>query len=180
VRRPFRGAGLADRFTFLALATPSVVLGIGLVFLYLTLPVPIYGTIAMLVIGLTTRFIVFSTRLMGPAFLQIHKELEEASHVSGAGWLRTMVNVVFPLVRPSLLRSWLWVFIHAVNDTTLSLILFATANATLSVRLFFIWTEESDFSQASAIALMMILFSGTLTYLVARGTTQKSGTSMVK
>lgn len=167
---PFRGAAIPDRLTFLQLGVPTVVLGLALIFLYVWLPLPIYGTIWIIVIGLTTRFLSYGTRTMGPAFAQIHRELEEASEVSGAPWWRTLGWVTFPLVLPSFLRGLLWVFVHGLTETTMALMLFAFGNVTLAVRMWVLWTQDSNFSGTSALAVLLILPSAVLALAVAKWT----------
>ena len=68
-----------------------------LVFLYLSIPVPIYGTLWILLIAFVTKYMPWATRNTNAALLQIHKELEEASEVSGASWLQTFRRVLAPL-----------------------------------------------------------------------------------
>ncbi|MEK8169430.1 hypothetical protein NKH77_05375 [Streptomyces sp. M19] len=50
------GRALFD-LSFLVFAIPSVVLGMAVLFLYLYLPIPVYGTVWIIVIALTTRYI---------------------------------------------------------------------------------------------------------------------------
>ncbi|MFW2369066.1 MAG: ABC transporter permease, partial [Desulforhopalus sp.] len=79
VRNREPGAWILDRLTFVVLGIPGIVLAMVLMFIYAPLPFPIYGTIWVIVIAGVTRSLPFGTRLMTAAFLQVHKELEEAA-----------------------------------------------------------------------------------------------------
>lgn len=56
-RRQFPGSGLLFESTFLVFGIPSVVLGASVLFLYLFIPIPIYGTIWIIIVALVTRFL---------------------------------------------------------------------------------------------------------------------------
>lgn len=167
-----KGAAAAapDRLTMLVFATPAIVVGLALIFFYAWLPLPIYGTIWIIVIGLSTRFLSYGTRLMSAAYLQVNKELEEASWLSGAAGLGTIRRVVFPLVWPSISGGWLWVFVHALRDSTLALMLFTVANDTLGVRLWTLWFQEGKPAQAAAMAVCLAIVSAVLSIGVIRTT----------
>ncbi len=168
IRSPFAGSAIPDRVSFLVVATPSIVMGLALMFVYLWIPLPIYGTIAILVIALTTRYLPFCVRLLSAALLQIHRELEEVAHMSGASWLRTMRAVVVPLAAPAVWRGGLWILAHTVREATLSIMLLTTSNLTLGALLWLAWMQYTDVGVAAALAVCLIAVSGALTYFVAR------------
>jgi iron(III) transport system permease protein len=174
-RGRIRGASFPDRLAFVVIGVPGIVLGLALIFIYTAVPLPIYGTIWIIVIALVTTCLPFGTRLMGAAFLQIHPELEEAAATSGAGLWHTFVRIVLPLLWPSFARGFLWMFVRSLSDTTIALMLYAVVNETLGVTLWFLWMEEADFSLASAIAVPLVMVTMALTFLVARQTLLTEG-----
>jgi iron(III) transport system permease protein len=170
VRGGIRGAWIPDRLAFVILGIPVIVLAMALMFIYASLPLPIYGTIWIIIIGLMTRSLPFGTRLMNAAFLQIHLELEEAAATSGAGLRPTFFRIVLPLLWPSFARGFLWAFVRAMRETTTALMLYAAGNQTVAVILWFLWVENGDFGLASAIAVPLLVVTMILTYFVARQT----------
>ena len=90
-----RGRNLLDFLTFMPHAIPGIVTGVALMWVYIFLPLPIYGTIWILLIAYVTSRISFGTRVMNAAMTQLHKELEEASYASGGSWLRTFWRITF-------------------------------------------------------------------------------------
>lgn len=165
---------IPDRLAFLVLGVPGIVIGLALVFVYIWVPLPVYGTIWIIVIGLSTRYLAYSTRLMEAAYLQVHKELEEASLVHGASWLTTIRRIVLPLVWPSFARGWLWVLVHGIRDTAMAVMLFAVVNDTIGVRLWVTWFIDGNTRQASTIAVIMAVASIVVSFMVVRMTMGQS------
>ena len=62
---------------------PGIVMGMSLILLYVAFPIPIYGTIWVLLIAYITRFIPYGMRSASGSILQIHSDLEEAAAASG-------------------------------------------------------------------------------------------------
>ncbi|MDX3235116.1 carbohydrate ABC transporter permease [Streptomyces sp. ME03-5709C] len=84
---------------------------------------------AIVIPGAASAFGVFFMRQF---FLGLPRELEEAAAVDGAGRLRTFVQVVLPLARPSLVTLALLAFLTNWNDFLWPLyVLFSTDHQTL-------------------------------------------------
>jgi iron(III) transport system permease protein len=100
---------------------------------------------------------------MNAAFMQIHKELENAAEVCGATWPTVMRRVLVPLVWPHVLNAWLWVVAHSVRDLTFPLILLTSQNIVMSSALYLRW----DFpDQPGAAAIAMLLVAGLMTLVI--------------
>jgi len=102
IRTNIRGRTILDQMASFTLVFPSVVLGVALLVTYLTLPIPVYGTIWILVLAYITRYIPYGIRYCYPGLLQINKELEESAQMSGAPWGMVFRKIVVPLMMPSL------------------------------------------------------------------------------
>ncbi|OEU44817.1 MAG: hypothetical protein BBJ60_12480 [Desulfobacterales bacterium S7086C20] len=170
VRSGFRGGWFPDRLTMLMVSVPGIVIALALIFVYTSLPLPIYGTIWIIIIAQITRFLAYSNRVMSASYLQIHCELEEASDISGASWWTTMRRIVLPILWPAFIRGWLWVFIHALRDVTLSLMLFVVYNQTIGALMWQLWMDFGDYGFGAAIAVILMSVSLGLSLLIARPT----------
>ena len=100
LRLRFPGRTLLDFLSFMSIGIPSVIAGLAIMLLYLTIPIGIYGTFMILIVAYSYRLAV-STRLAKAGLMQLHRELEEASAASGARWMSTQVRIVLPLLRAS-------------------------------------------------------------------------------
>lgn len=154
VRNRGRWARLLDSIAFLPLTIPAVVVALA-IFLTL-LPTPLYGTIWIIVLGLVVRSLPFAVRTMHATLLQLHPELEEASKVSGATEVVTMRHVVFPLLMPAVIGSWLWVAAHSIRDFTFPLMLGISTNLVIAQILWSFWTL-GEVERASAMSVLLLL-----------------------
>jgi iron(III) transport system permease protein len=161
---------LADWLPFINLANPSIILASALLFFFVGIPLPIYGSNWIIIIGLIMAYLPYGTRIMGPAYLQIHKELEEAARISGASTIQTMIRIVLPLVRTAVWRGWLWMFIHGTTATTIPVVLGGIDNQTVTTLLFITLLEEGDLEMASTMAVPLVVICSLLTLFVARQT----------
>lgn len=167
-RHRFRGRFLIDTLSFVSIAIPAVIAGLGLMLFYLSLPVGIYGTVWLLVLAYSYR-ITTSTRINRAGLMQLHHELEEASAMSGAMWAQTMRRVVWPLVAPSLAASFVLLFILGFREFTLPMLLGSQENLVLSVILWRLF-EAGQPAPTAALGTLMILIVIPIVFALRRVT----------
>ena len=155
VRSRLPGRWLLDHLASLPLIFPGVVMGVALIWVYVTLPIPIYGTIWILLIAYVTRYLPYGLRTTSAALLQIHRELEEAAETSGAGWWRTFQSIVLPLLRPALLAGWMYVVIVSMRELSSSILLWGPGAEVLPVWIFDLW-QTGHPQELSALGLMLV------------------------
>ncbi len=171
-----KGRGVLDALVFIPLAIPGIVIAMALLMAYLVPPfnyLGLYGTIWILVLGLSVAYLPFSTRLMNGAIVQIHKELEEAAYVSGATTFRTLVHITFPLLFPAFAAGWIWVAVHALRSFSIPLMLAGRNNQVFAVLLWEYWEDTTALAAAMGVLLIFGLIP--LTLLLRRFVTQLSG-----
>ena len=133
-RSALPGRRFLDFLSVMSVGIPAVIVGLAVMVLYLSLPIGVYGTVAILILAYSYRFAT-TTRLARAGFLQIHPELEEASAASGARFLVTQRRVLLPLILPALTAGFILLFIIGVREFTLPLVLYSQENVVLSVLL---------------------------------------------
>ena len=97
-RTTYPGRRALDVITWLPWAIPGIVAGLGMLWAYISLPVRLYGTLALLVIVLVTTGLPLGVRVMSGVMVQLGRELEESSRVHGASWEYTFRHILAPLV----------------------------------------------------------------------------------
>jgi iron(III) transport system permease protein len=98
----------------------------------------------------------YGTRAMNAAIMQIHRDLEEASGVSGAPPWRTMIRVFFPLMVPTFVGLWIWVVLLSVRVAGLPLVLYeGPKNQVLAVLIWNMW-DEGDIEAVGAIGVLLM------------------------
>ena len=152
IRSNIRGRWLPEQLASFTLSFPSVVLGVALLLTYLKLPVPIYGTIWILVVAYITRYIPYGIRYCSPGLLQINKELEESAQMSGAPWGVVFRKIVVPLMMPSLFAGWIYIFLLSVRELTVALMLYSPGSQVISVIIFEMW----DFGKTGELAAFSV------------------------
>lgn len=166
VRTAMPGRGLLDAVSFMSIGIPSVIAGLAAMVLYLTLPVPVYGTVWILVLAYSYRLAV-TTRLSRVGLLQLHPELEEASFTAGARWPTTFRRIVLPLVSPALVAGFVLLFIIGFREFTLPMVLSSADNLVLSVMLWRLF-EDGRAAEAAAVATAIILLVVPVIFVVRR------------
>ena len=132
-----RGARLSEYISALPLAFPGVVYGVALFWTFLLVPGLhlIYGTIWPLVIALVFIRLPFSTRIVSGNMVQVSDELEEASQVSGSGFLRTFTRILLPLTRAGVFNSFIYTFVDSLRELGGVIILATAQSMTFTVLL---------------------------------------------
>ncbi|MGH2349741.1 MAG: ABC transporter permease [bacterium] len=155
VRTKLRGRGVLDALTFIPWAFPGTALAIGLLWGYVRLPIAVYATIWILLIGYVTRFLPYGLRTMTSTMVQVHAELEEASRVCGAGVLATFRRILLPLLRPGFMAGWAILATIFMREFSLSLFLYTPASEPLGPLLYHFWID----AQAGRMAALGVLVS---------------------
>lgn len=150
------GSWILDFLAFVPITVPGIVLGMALILLYVAFPIPIYGTIWVLLIAYVTRYIPYGMRSSSGAILQIHSELEEAAAASGASWWETFKRVTLPLLRPGFAAGWIYICIVSFREFSTSVLLATGESRVLSILLFTMF-EQGQVTIVAAIGILMIL-----------------------
>ncbi|MGH7848325.1 MAG: ABC transporter permease [Candidatus Binatia bacterium] len=160
VRSNVRGRALIDFLSFTPHAIPTIVMGVGLMILFIFLVdiFPIYGTIWILVVGMVVKRISYATRVMVASMYQIHRELEQAAAVSGANLLKTFWYVTARLVAPALQNGWLYTAINVNSALTIPLLLHTQKNTVLPILIWSQW-QDANASMATTLSVITILLT---------------------
>jgi iron(III) transport system permease protein len=122
------------------------------------MPLPIYGTLLIILLAYTGRYVPLGVRSSSAAFRQIDPSLEETARVTGAGWLRTFRSVTLPLARPGLFAGWILVFVPALQELSASILLFSSGSITLAVAVYNLYeTGYLEAVAALAVVTMVII-----------------------
>jgi iron(III) transport system permease protein len=135
VRTKLPGRTALDSICWLPSAIPGVLSGLGLLWMFLGTPFfrPFYGTIVLLVIAQVLGGVTLSTQILKANFVQLGNELEEASRMSGAGFLRTYFRVVFPLMAQTMVLVAVIKFMFAAQHNSAIILLATSETRTLSL-----------------------------------------------
>jgi len=164
VRQRQTGASMANYLatvSFLPQCVPSIVIGLALIFVYVRFPITIYGTLWIIALAMTTRYLAFISRATTASLIQVHGELEEASQMAGASWSRTLRRITMPLLAPAMINVFLWVAVHAMQELSMALMLYTPDTVVISTMIWSMW-QNGRTADAAVLGVVLILLSALL------------------
>jgi iron(III) transport system permease protein len=156
LRTTLRARKALDYTSLIPLGLPGIVVAVALIQFWLRVPLPIYGTLVIILLAYTGRYVPLGVRAANAAFRQIDPSLEETARVTGAGWLRTFRSVTLPLARPGLFAGWLLVFIPALQELSASILLFSSESITLAVAVYNLY-ETGALEPVAALSIVTMV-----------------------
>jgi iron(III) transport system permease protein len=160
-RRP--GGWLLDQLATAPLIFPGIVLGVAMMQIYLSVPLPIYGTLWAFVIAFSIRYLPYGMRYSAAGILQIHPELEEAASIAGSPLRTVLRRIIVPLAMPALLAGWLFIFLIAARDLSLAIILASPSAQPVSAAMFDLWAN----GQGTELAAFGLVWTAIMTVIAA-------------
>lgn len=157
VKSRWVGRSAIDALTFLPITIPGIVLGVSLLWVYLIVPLPVYGTIWILLLSYITRYMPYGIRMNSSSMIQISNELEEAAYISGSSRLQTFWRITLPLLKPGLFAGFIYVLIVSFREVSSSILLYSSKSIVVSILIFDMW-DGGQFSEVAALSIMMIAF----------------------
>ncbi len=123
------GHSLLGLLAWLPATLPGIILGLGLLWMFLTTPLlrGLYGSIGVLILAVLIAALSTGVQLIRSNLVQISRELEEASYITGASWLTTFRLIMMPLLGPVLLTVALLTFNSAARNVA-GIAMLATAS----------------------------------------------------
>ena len=146
------GAGLIEYVVMFPQAVPRLVFAFGMMWAWLVFPIPIYGTLWLLLIAYLTVFLPLGVRTIAGVMLQVDKSLEECAQMCGASWAFRMRTVSIPLLVPGLVAAWLLLFIASVRELGASILLMGPHSKVITPAI-----VESWFGTASELTATLAL-----------------------
>ena len=160
VRTRFWGRGAIDTLTWLPASIPGVILGLGLLSMFLRLPLfsPFYGTIGVLIIAVLFASLTTGVQLIKSNLIQLGVDLEEASTLAGASWTYTFRRIVLPLVGGALVSVAVLIFASATRNVANIAMLVTNQNKPLAM-LQIDYMGDGIFEAASIVGVITVLIT---------------------
>ncbi len=168
-RSDFRYAKQLEMLTLFPRAVPGMVAGIG--FLWVVLWVPglglLHGTLAIMIICFTMRDLPTAYAAVGPSFMQIGREIDQAARVAGASWLRACVSIIAPIAKPALIACYLLVFISFFKEYASAVFLYAPGNEIIGTTMLNVWAK-GEVGPVAALSVIQLALTLVLVAILAR------------
>jgi iron(III) transport system permease protein len=128
------GAKVFEFIGTLPLAFPPLVLSVGLLIIFIG--TPLYNSLWALGIGLFVAYFPYAFRNASGSIVNIHKELDEAAWVHGARWRHVFFKITLPILKPSVGGALFYIFIEAIRNVDVAVLLTAPGKEYGPVTLF--------------------------------------------
>ena len=170
------GRGVLEYIVMFPQAVPRLVFAFGMLWAWLVFPLPIYGTIWLLLIAYITVFLPLGVRTISGVIVQLDKSLEECGQVCGASWGYRLRTITVPLLRPGLIATWLLLFVASVRELGASILLMGPDSKVLTPAIVEAWFSSSS-ELTAAMALIQTVVVGAAMVLLFLLTRRAGATS---
>ena len=157
------GRNLISLIATLPVAIPGIVLGLG--FLVGFISTPLYGTIWIIMFAYIVHYLPTGLSNMEALVQSVSKELDESARMSGASWSEAMRKVLFPLLAPGMMSTWILLFVTFIREVSASVMLYTLGTETLSIALIRIMEYKPYGISAAFGVLQTLLLMGAVILL---------------
>jgi len=157
IRTSFAGRAAVDTVSWLPSTLPGIILGLGLLSVFLDTPFlrPLYGSMFLLIVATVVSSMTLGVQVIKGALTQLAIELEEAAMVAGGSSWNSFRDIVLPIISPSLLLVGTLSFIAAArNVSTVALIATSRTRPLSLLQLDFL--IESRYESAAVIGIIVV------------------------
>ena len=154
-RKLMPGGNILTLLCMAPLVIPGIVLGIGFYAAFASPPVALYGTAAILILGYSTRFLPIAYVNCAASLRSLNPEMEEAVRILGGSRLRAIARVIVPMLKKSLLGTWLLVFIPATRELSTAIFLVGAQTRVISVMMLDL-SENGSFEILAALGFFLL------------------------
>ena len=151
-----RWRGLLVALCMAPLVIPGIVLAIGFYSAWSPPPLALYGTAAILILGYTTRFLPIAYVNCAAGLRSLNAEMEEAVRILGGSRGLAVAKVVVPLLKKSLVGSWLLVFIPAVRELSTAVFLVTSRTRVIAMMMLDL-SENGSFESLAALGFILLV-----------------------
>jgi iron(III) transport system permease protein len=165
VKMKVRGKGFLEFLGMLPFSVPGTVIALGVILAWSgKFGINLYNTVWIILVAYIARYMAFSLKANSAALEQVHDSLVEAARASGATMWQALKDVVIPLVRPGMLAAFFLIFLPALRELTVSVLLYGPTSRTLAVAIYTLNEDgETVYSAAlAAVALIIIVIGETV------------------
>jgi iron(III) transport system permease protein len=145
---------VVDLIVTMPLGIPAVVFGVGFLLTYTKEPLFLYGTRWVIMLVYVTLMLPFAARMQLAGMVSLGNTYQEAARTSGAGAVRTSVNIVVPLLRSTIGGAGALMFVLLTHEFAASLLVRAPTTQVMGTVLFDYYVNGS-YPLVAAIALLM-------------------------
>jgi iron(III) transport system permease protein len=152
VKMKVRGKGILEFLGMLPFSVPGSVIALGVILAWSgKFGINLYNSVWIILVAYIARYMAFSLKANSAALEQIHDSLTEAARACGATMGRTLRDIVLPLARPGMTSAFFLIFLPALRELTVSVMLYSPLTRTLGVAIYTL-NEDGQTVYSAALA----------------------------
>ena len=152
VKMKVRGKGILEFLGMLPFSVPGSVIALGVILAWSgQFGINIYNTVWIILVSYIARYMAFSLKANSAALEQVHDSLMEASRSCGASMWQSLKDIVIPLVKPGMISAFFLIFLPALRELTVSIMLYAPTTRTIGVAIYTL-NEDGETVMSTALA----------------------------
>jgi iron(III) transport system permease protein len=174
VRSGGRFARFLEGSNYITSSMPGIVVALAFVTVTINIAYPLYQTAPVVIAAYALLFLPRALVNLRAGLAQAPRELEEAAQALGTRPLSAVFKVTLRLAAPAAAAGAALVFLAVSTELTATLVLAPSGVSTLATR-FWSLSSEIDYAGAAPYALLLILLSLPMTYLLYRQSRKAAG-----
>ena len=172
VKMRVRGKGFLEFLGMLPFSVPGSVIALGVILAWSgKFGINIYNTVWIILVAYIARYMAFSLKANSAALEQVHDSLVEAARACGASMGQSLRDVVLPLVRPGMFAAFFLIFLPALRELTVSIMLYGPSTRTIGVAIYTL-NEDGETVLSAALAgialIIIVLGQSVIKYFQTR------------
>lgn len=168
VKMKVRGKGILEFLGMLPFSVPGSVIALGVILAWSgKFGINLYNTIWIILVAYIARYMAFALKANSAALEQVHDSLVEAARASGATMWQALRDIVVPLVRPGMIAAFFLIFLPALRELTVSVLLYGPTSRTIGVAIYTL-NEDGETVYAAAMAGVALVIIVTAEVVVKR------------
>lgn len=175
VKMKLRGKVILEFLGMLPFSVPGSVIALGVILAWSgQFGVNLYNTVWIILVAYIARYMAFSLKSNSAALEQVHDSLMEASRSCGATMWQSLKDIVIPLVKPGMISAFFLIFLPALRELTVSIMLYAPTTRTIGVAIYTL-NEDGETVMSTALAGIALILIVVGQMLINRFTKKVEG-----
>jgi iron(III) transport system permease protein len=165
IRKPGTFQRILELCNYIVGSLPGVVVALAVVTVTVRIAMPLYQTVVTVLLAYSLLFLPRALVSLRTGFSQAPVELEQVARALGRPPARAILEITVRLAAPGAAAGIALVFLGITNELTATLMLAPNGTQTLATA-FWTYSSEIDYAAAAPYALIMVLLSLPMTWLL--------------
>lgn len=152
-----------EKLASLPFSIPGTIIALSFIVVFGKWVEPVF----LMLLAYTAKDLAIAVQNLGPSMGMIDKTIREAGRISGAGPLKVLDKILFPLVTPAMGGVFLLCFLPMLSELTMSVLLYGPGSETVGTLIFQLQDYANPLA-ACALATLLVLVLGLGIFLIQR------------